>query len=77
MVPLHLERTNATWRCVIKRLHVPLEDAGVCVHTYAADPLSPRNLEATMANRGVAVDVLRIGGLIGVEGDSTSWTLGL
>lgn len=43
-------------RRVIKRLHYPLEVMLVCVRWYAAYPLSLRNLEEMMAERGVTVD---------------------
>ena len=43
-------------RGVIKQLHFPLEIMLVCVRWYAAYPLSLRNLEAMMAERGVLVD---------------------
>src|SRR5258705_10939732 len=41
---------------VLKRLHYPLEIMLVCVRWYVAYPLSLRNLEEMMAERGVAVD---------------------
>lgn len=41
---------------MIKRLHFPLEVMLVCVRWYAAYPLSLRNLEEMMAERGVIVD---------------------
>ena len=56
MVPLHVQLTNSTLRHVIKRLHFPLEIMLVCVRWYAAYPLSLRNLEEMMAERGVLVD---------------------
>ena len=56
MVPLHLQLANSTLRRVLKRLHFPLEVMLVCVRWYAAYPLSLRNLEEMMAERGVAVD---------------------
>jgi transposase-like protein len=56
MVPLHVQLTNSTLRRVVKRLHVPLEIMLVCVRWYAAYPLSLRNLEEMMAERGVFVD---------------------
>jgi len=56
MVPLHVQLTNSTLRRVIKRLHFPLEVMLVCVRWYAAYPLSLRNLEEMMAERGVTVD---------------------
>ena len=56
MVPLHIQLVNSTLRHVIKRLHFPLEIMLVCVRWYAAYPLSLRNLEEMMAERGVLVD---------------------
>ena len=56
MVPLHLQLANSTLRRVLKRLHFPLEVMLVCVRWYAAYPLSLRNLEEMMAERGVTVD---------------------
>ena len=56
MVRLHVQRTNSTLRRVVKRLHFPLEIMFVCVRCYAAYPLSLRNLEEMMAERGVFVD---------------------
>ena len=56
MVPLHVQLINSTLRGVIKRLHFPLEVMLVCVRWYAAYPLSLRNLEEMMAERGVLVD---------------------
>ncbi|MFM0114690.1 IS6 family transposase [Paraburkholderia nemoris] len=41
---------------VLKRLHYPLETMLVCVRWYVAYPLSLRNLEEMMAERGIAVD---------------------
>jgi putative transposase len=56
MVPLHIQLANSTLRGAIKRLHFPLEIMLVCVRWYAAYPLSLRNLEEMMAERGVFVD---------------------
>ena len=56
MVPLHVQLMNSTLRRAIKRLHFPLEIMLVCVRWYAAYPLSLRNLEEMMAERGVLVD---------------------
>jgi transposase-like protein len=56
MVPLHVQLANSTLRGVIERLHFPLEVMLVCVRWYAAYPLSLRNLEEMMAERGVFVD---------------------
>jgi putative transposase len=47
---------NSTLRGVIKRLRFPLGIMLVCVRWYAAYPLSTRNLEEMMAERGVLVD---------------------
>ena len=41
---------------VLRRLHYPIEVMLVCVRWYAAYPLSLRNLEEMMAERGVEVD---------------------
>ena len=43
-------------RLVIQRTHYPLEVILVCVRWYAAYPLSFRNIEEMMAERGVLVD---------------------
>jgi transposase-like protein len=56
MVPICVRLQNSTLRGVLKRLHFPLEVMLVCVRWYAAYPLSLRNLEETMAERGVLVD---------------------
>jgi transposase-like protein len=56
MLPLHVQLQNSTLRRVIKRLHFPFEIMLVCVRWYAAYPLSTRNLEEMMAERGVLVD---------------------
>jgi putative transposase len=41
---------------VLKRLHCPLEVILTCVRSYVAYPLSLRDLEEMMAERGVSVD---------------------
>ena len=41
---------------VLKRWHYPLDVILVCVRWYVAYPLSLRNLEEMMAERGIAVD---------------------
>jgi putative transposase len=41
---------------VVQRLHCPLEVMLVYVRWYAAYPLSFRNIEEMMAERGVSVD---------------------
>lgn len=56
MTPLHIPLAHSTLRGVIKHLHFPLEVMLVCVRWYAAYPLSLRNLEEMMAERGVVVD---------------------
>ena len=56
MLPLHVQLTNSTLRSVIKRPHFPLEIMLMCVRWYAAYPLSLRNLEEMMADRGVLVE---------------------
>jgi putative transposase len=56
MALLHLQLAGSTLRRVIKRLHFPLEVMLVCVRWYASYPLSLRNREEMMAERGVAVD---------------------
>ena len=56
MVSLHIQLPSSTLRKVIKRLHYPLEVMLLCVRWYAAYPLSLRNLEEMMAERGVIVD---------------------
>ena len=56
MFPLPIQLTTSTLRKVIKRLHYPLDLMLVCVRWYAAYPLSLRNLEEMMAERGVVVD---------------------
>ena len=56
MLTLHVQLRNSTLRGEIKRLRFPLEIMLVCVRWYAAYPLSTRNLEEMMAERGVLVD---------------------
>ena len=41
---------------VLKRLHYPLDTILTCVRWYVVYPLSLRNLEEMMAERGIAVD---------------------
>ena len=43
-------------RQVVQQMHYPLEVMLVCVRWYAAYPLSFRNIEEMMAERGVFVD---------------------
>ena len=45
---------NETLRLVFKRLHFPVEVILTCVRWYVAYPLSLRQLEEMMAERGVA-----------------------
>jgi putative transposase len=45
---------------VLKRFHYPLEIMLVCLRWYAACPLSLRNLEEMMAERGVVVDHITV-----------------
>src|SRR6201997_3518377 len=47
---------NPTGARVLKRLHYPLDVILTCVRWYVAYPLSLRNLEDMMAERGVCVD---------------------
>ncbi len=49
-------KTIEALRRVVKRMHYPLEIMLVCVRWYAAYPLSFRNIEEMMAERGVFVD---------------------
>jgi transposase-like protein len=56
MAPLHIQLQTSTLRKVLKRLHYPLEVMLLCVRWYVAYPLSLRNLEEMMAERGVEVD---------------------
>ena len=53
-----LDRTKMleALRRVVQRMHYPLEVMLVCVRWYAAYPLSFRNIEEMMAERGVFVD---------------------
>ena len=56
MIPLHVQLENSTLGGVLKRLHFPLAVMLVCVRWYAAYPLSLRQVEEMMAERGVFVD---------------------
>jgi transposase-like protein len=56
MVPIHIQLETSVLRKVLKRLHYPRDVMRLCVRWYAAYPLSLRNLEEMMAERGVAVD---------------------
>ncbi len=47
---------NAAVRRVLKRLHYPLDVMLLCVRWYVAYPLSLRNLEEVMSERGLLVD---------------------
>ena len=53
-----LDRTKMleALRRVVQRMHYPLAVMRVCVRWYAAYPLSFRNIEEMMAERGVFVD---------------------
>ena len=53
-----LDRTKMleALRRVVERMHYALEVMLVCVRWYAAYPLSFRNIEERMAERGVFVD---------------------
>ena len=50
------KKMNEAVRQVLKRLHYPIEVMLVCVRWYAAYPLSLRQIEEMMAERGVVVD---------------------
>jgi putative transposase len=56
MVPAHIQLEKSAIRKALQRLHYPLEIILMCVRWYAAYPLSLRNLEEMMAERGVDVD---------------------
>ena len=47
---------NETLRRAFKRLHFPVEIILTCVRWYVAYPLSLRQLQEMMAERGVEVD---------------------
>ena len=47
---------SETLRRVFMRLHYPIEIILICVRWYVAYPLSLRQLEEMMTERGVAVD---------------------
>ncbi|MGF6603048.1 putative transposase [Paraburkholderia sp. GAS448] len=51
-----MKTLNPTVACVLKRLRYPLDVILTCVRWYVAYPLSLRNLEEMMAERGVSVD---------------------
>ncbi len=51
-----MKTLNPTVARVLQRLHYPLDVILTCVRWYVAYPLSLRNLEDMMAERGVAVD---------------------
>ena len=55
---MNFDRTTTTeaLRRVIHRMHYPLEVMLMCVRCYAAYPLSFRNSEEMMTERGVFVD---------------------
>src|ERR1700739_1152025 len=50
------EEVNAAVRQVLKRLHYPLVVMLLCARWYVAYPLSLRNLEDMMSERGLSVD---------------------
>ena len=56
MKSLSIQLEESILRKVLKRLHYPLDVMLLCVRWYAAYPLSVRNLEEMMAERGVEVD---------------------
>ena len=56
MKPIQIQLQSSVLRRVLKRLHYPLEIMLMCARWYAAYPLSLRNLEEMMAERGVVVD---------------------
>lgn len=56
MQALSIQLQNSVLRGVLRRLHYPLEVMLVCVRWYASYPLSLRNLEEMMAERGIQVD---------------------
>jgi putative transposase len=51
-----MKTLNPAMAQVLKRLHHPLDVILTGVRWYVAYPLSPRNLEDMMAERGVSVD---------------------
>ncbi|CAG9181062.1 hypothetical protein LMG23994_04567 [Cupriavidus pinatubonensis] len=55
MAPLQNQLIASSLRKILRRLHYPLEVILTCVRWYAAYPLSLRNLEEIMAERGVLV----------------------
>ena len=50
------EGLNVALRRVLKRLHYPLDVMLLCVRWYVVYPLSLRNLEEMMLERGLSVD---------------------
>ncbi len=50
------QKLTAVMSKVFKRLHYPLDVMLLCVRWYVAYPLSLRQLEEMMAERGIAVD---------------------
>lgn len=56
MKPFHLQFETSVLCKVLKRLHYPLEIMPMGVRWYVAHPLSLRQLEEIMAERGVVVD---------------------
>ena len=53
-------KMNEAVRKVLRRLHYPIEVMLVCVRWNAAYPLSLRQIEEMMAERGVVVDHAKI-----------------
>ncbi len=55
---MKFERTKliGALRRVVQRMHYPLEVMLVCVRWYAAYPLSFRQIEEMMGERGIFVD---------------------
>jgi hypothetical protein len=52
MKPLHFQLETSVLRKVLKRLHYPLDVMLLCVRWHVAYPLSLRQLEEIMAERG-------------------------
>jgi transposase-like protein len=52
MIDFRQSLINSTLRKVLKRLHYPLEVMLTCVRWYVAYPLSLRNIEEMMQERG-------------------------
>jgi transposase-like protein len=52
MKPLHFQLETSVLRKVLRRLHYPLDVMLLCVRWHVAYPLSLRQLEEIMAERG-------------------------